>query len=78
MLGRHSIQHNDTQHDDTQHSGLIYNTQHKRHSASMTLSITVSSAIMLDVIMLIVAYFMLSVFLLNVVMPESRGPPSFA
>jgi hypothetical protein len=26
-------QHNDTQHNDTQHKGLIYDTEHKRHSA---------------------------------------------
>jgi len=57
MFGRHSIQHNDTQHNDTQHCGLICNNQHKRHSASMTLSITVSSAIMLGVIMLIVTFY---------------------
>jgi hypothetical protein len=26
-------QHNDTQHNDTQHNDLIYDTQHKQHSA---------------------------------------------
>jgi hypothetical protein len=43
--GRHDIQsnatqHNYIQHDKTQHKGLIYDTQHNRHSAQMSLSIT--------------------------------------
>ncbi len=52
---RHDTHHNDTQHNDirhndihhndiqqnvTHHKGLIYDTQHARHSAQMTLSIT--------------------------------------
>ncbi len=36
--GRHNTQHddtqhNDTQHNDTQHNWLIFDTEHKRHSA---------------------------------------------
>ncbi len=34
-------QHNDTQHNDIHHKRLIDVTQHKQHSALMTLSITI-------------------------------------
>ncbi len=32
---RHDIQYNDIQHNDIQHKGLIWDTQHKGHSAVM-------------------------------------------
>jgi hypothetical protein len=50
LAWRHGTQHNDNQHkdiqhkyiqnNDTHHKGLIYDSQHTRHSALMTLSIT--------------------------------------
>ncbi len=37
---RHEIQHNDIQDNGTMYPWLIFETQHKQHSAQMTLSIT--------------------------------------
>jgi hypothetical protein len=67
---------NDIQHNDAQHIGVTCDTQHKRHSAQRC------SAIMLNVVMLSVTFFiamlnvvtlsfvMLSVIMLRVVMPS--------
>jgi len=66
---RHDIQHYDTQHNDTHHNINQHNdTQHKWHLVLRSLSITLSSAIMLNVYMLSVALFilMLSVVMLKV------------
>jgi hypothetical protein len=40
FLRCHDTHLNDIQHNDTQHKGFICDTQHKQHSAQMTLRIT--------------------------------------
>ncbi len=40
---RHDNQHNDSQHNDTKHKWLIYDTQHKRHTAKQYQQIVIFS-----------------------------------
>jgi hypothetical protein len=75
-LSIHDTQYNDTQHNyihhnDTQHNGFVCDTQHKQHTAYMSLSIT---AICIEfhyaVVTLSVSFFILilSVETLSVIM----------
>jgi hypothetical protein len=89
-LSKNDIHHYDTQHYDiqyydTQQKGLICETQHKRHSAKMTLSILCIEChyaechnlfnVTLSVIVLIV--IMLNVVLLSVMAPLVTHAPCF-
>jgi hypothetical protein len=63
---RHDTQHNDTQHNFSQHNGLIFDTEHERHSAWAT-SIVMLSVDFFDTL----SVFMPIINMLSVVMPSA-------